>query len=769
MRRTLQTLVCAFICINSIWAQLDWTLNPKVLNDTIEAHVYPNSDIFITHVYDNIIDDNGTFWISSIRHGLFELNPNHHLTYVRGKSEWSGYNNTEAHKMYNFNNELYITTEKGFNTFNPTNGLFKTFGQNDIKNLEAYKADIHSMTMIGQDSFLLGSKWGLVLFDKAKNKIINELWEEDIKVDGASSYDYVRQLIVDPKDPNTIWGVGRKGLFFLKKGIWEIEYIRYLDNVEWGSYMDYMNDLVKIGDAIYILYCGDQRTWDKNGNQILKYDLKTKAWTKVLRHTFTNKYGQNFIPVINTFKAYGQYILVCDRPFGPQIIDTETDQVLQVYMNHDRFKENHAFKNPDRPLDNYLINIYAGGIDKNGYFWGVQARENLIRSKEPLLIKSIPPDFGEITMNEIIINGEKKAKSNYMDSLDQFSYRLNPLERNFGCSFSLTNAAVDSLIYEYQITNCHWRPAIDNKMLQINELNPGTNKINLRVRSKDQILDQKQLLVHTEALLQESFWFKLIGIGALGLFLFLIFKWRTDKIRVEERLKANFKKQIAEVEMQALRAQMNPHFLFNCLNSIKHYAINKSKDDTAEYITTFSRLIRQILQNSNEKVISLEQEIRAVELYIAVEQKRFDQQFEYSINIEKEINEDITYIPPMIIQPYIENAIWHGLMHKKEGGMLSIDISQDQSTIICTIEDNGIGRSASAKMSKKKSPYKKKSLGTKITADRIKLTEDIYNIKTNITTIDLYDENDMAVGTRVNISIPKIQGSTLKSLRTTNP
>ncbi len=228
-----------------------------------------------------------------------------------------------------------------------------------------------------------------------------------------------------------------------------------------------------------------------------------------------------------------------------------------------------------------------------------------------------------------------------------------------------------------------------------------------------------------------------------------------SKAKKTERLKAEFEHQLSEIQMQALRAQMNPHFLFNSLNSIKYFAISKSKDETAAYLSKFSLLVRAILNNSKSRTISLKDELDALQLYIEIEHLRLDGKFDYQIDIDSGIHIKQAQIPPMILQPYVENAIWHGLMHKDGRGKLLVQVKDMGHQIQCIIEDNGIGRLKASEFRGKQTDHKK-SVGMQITSDRIALINRIYQIDTQVHVIDLMDEHGTATGTRVVINIPLI-------------
>ncbi|MEL6923778.1 MAG: histidine kinase, partial [Bacteroidota bacterium] len=209
-------------------------------------------------------------------------------------------------------------------------------------------------------------------------------------------------------------------------------------------------------------------------------------------------------------------------------------------------------------------------------------------------------------------------------------------------------------------------------------------------------------------------------------------KIEDQQVIIEESLKTEFNRKLAEIEMTALRAQMNPHFLFNCLNSIKLYMVQNDASTAASYLTKFSRLIRLILNNSKSTMVRLDKELEALRLYIEMEQFRFNKKFDFNITLDEDINAEFVDIPPLILQPYVENAIWHGIMHKENGqGHLQIDITRlhaddtEQDMLRFVIEDNGIGREK-AQALKSRSATRHKSFGMQITRNRIALANELY-------------------------------------------
>jgi YesN/AraC family two-component response regulator len=213
------------------------------------------------------------------------------------------------------------------------------------------------------------------------------------------------------------------------------------------------------------------------------------------------------------------------------------------------------------------------------------------------------------------------------------------------------------------------------------------------------------------------------------------------------------KQKASELEMQSLRAQMNPHFIFNSLNSINNFILKNDRQQASEYLTKFSKLIRLILQNSQAPLISLESELESIELYLDLESLRFDHRFDHKISISKDIYS--LKVPPLTIQPFAENAIWHGLMHKEEKGQLDIEIFQENDFLFFRITDNGIGRKKAAEM-ESKSATRHKSMGLQITAERIAMMQNTKENESPVIINDLVNADGDALGTEVIIKMPAI-------------
>lgn len=223
--------------------------------------------------------------------------------------------------------------------------------------------------------------------------------------------------------------------------------------------------------------------------------------------------------------------------------------------------------------------------------------------------------------------------------------------------------------------------------------------------------------------------------------------------QVAQRSLYSLKQRIQEAEMQALRAQMNPHFIFNCLNSINRYIVKSDQATASLYLTRFAKLIRLILDNANSKSVVLSNELEALRLYIEMESLRFSQKFTWDIHLDVSVFPDSVQVPPMIIQPFVENAIWHGLLHKEAPGHLMIHLSiLDDGMLECVIKDNGIGREQ-ARLLKSKSAITRKSLGMRLTEDRLALLNQHAKSTATVIVDDLVHPDGSPAGTKVTLNI----------------
>lgn len=352
--------------------------------------------------------------------------------------------------------------------------------------------------------------------------------------------------------------------------------------------------------------------------------------------------------------------------------------------------------------------------------------------------------------SNIVITGVKNENTNVTPALLKKTIPLSFDNNSITIEFAALNFLGNQNVYRYKMMtlNQDWTETT-NRSVTYSGLPPG-NYI-FEVALAGGLAYATALKIEVSTPIWKQVWFRLlmVAIGLTGIF--MVYKIRTQQIRKEENLKSEFKQQLAEAETKALKAQMSPHFIFNSLNSINRYIIKAEPEKASLYLTKFSKLIRLILDNSNLKVISLEQELTALKLYIELEALRFNEKFTYSLNVHPELSPMGIGVPPMIIQPFIENAIWHGLLHKETPGHLDVSLERLGSGLKCTITDDGVGRKRAAEL-KSKSVNKEKSYGMQITRDRLNMLNGGNNVS-NVEIIDLMDDAGNAVGTKVILKI----------------
>jgi LytS/YehU family sensor histidine kinase len=201
--------------------------------------------------------------------------------------------------------------------------------------------------------------------------------------------------------------------------------------------------------------------------------------------------------------------------------------------------------------------------------------------------------------------------------------------------------------------------------------------------------------------------------------------------------------------LKSLRSQMNPHFIFNALNSVNHFIAQQDERTANKFLSEFSQLMRLVLEYSQEDFITLQKEQEILALYMKLEHYRFRDKFEYEIDIDESINAESILVPPMLIQPYLENAVWHGLRYRDSVGFLKLTMKQDGSWLIVTISDNGIGRKKSAEL-KTENQRKHKSTGLKNIKERLTILNNVYKKHYEVNVSDGIDGE----GTEVQIKFP---------------
>lgn len=272
-------------------------------------------------------------------------------------------------------------------------------------------------------------------------------------------------------------------------------------------------------------------------------------------------------------------------------------------------------------------------------------------------------------------------------------------------------------------------------------------------KEKEILLLEKQNTESSTLAETRKLWFIIAIIsGLLAVAILLLVLLRISSLKKQKQIE--FEKSKLEFEQKALRAQMNPHFLFNAINSIQSYILNKKQQEAYDYLAKFSKLMRIVLNNSQEKTLNLHSELEMIKLYVEMEQLRFNESFDFNLSVAQDIDVHDVILPAMLIQPYIENAIWHGLMNlaNERRGILNLKLTIQDTLLKIVVEDNGVGREK-AKEYKKDDAHK--SVGMNLTEQRLLLMGKMEEYeKAKVIVSDVKDEKDMICGTRVEIFIP---------------
>lgn len=331
-----------------------------------------------------------------------------------------------------------------------------------------------------------------------------------------------------------------------------------------------------------------------------------------------------------------------------------------------------------------------------------------------------------------------------------FSHKQNEISFDFtAIEFNYP----DEIEYWYYLQGMenNWVNGYSNRTINYNNLKPGTYGFKLVVKNKRYNTQSKEAsfsFIIKPAFWQHWWFWPLIALLFMAVVIFVARK-NIAKIKEKEKQKTAVNKMLAELETKMLRSQMNPHFIFNSLNSVQKYIWENKEEDAAEYLASFAKLIRAILENSRKEMISLKEEIEVMKLYIELEHRRSNAHFDYKIKVDESLIRQTVYLPPLIMQPFIENAIWHGLNKKASKGNLLIEVMQKNNQLICIIDDDGIGRQHKTATGLTEN----KSLGVEITQQRIsRLMQTTHQYAAVI--IEDKKENDLAAGTRVIITLP---------------
>jgi len=707
--------------------------------------------------YYNIADDNNSNHVKCIlqdrednmwfgtHNGLFRYRDNSFSTFDKS----NGPGNAFIYQIFRDKSEnLWICTDNS-GVFRFTEGYFKRFGIKDGLNSNTCRAGVQD----NEGRLIFGTPTGLLLF---KNERFLSI---DVSKNLKGPYD---MLFLDSK--NVLWIGGSNGVASL---IWvnNAPKIKFYpinsptDFQVYGICEGYNHDIF-IGTFHAGLYklSGEHMSRTSsdfslneedffslrflNGylfsaslNGLLVLNTKTKKLTRI-----TNDDGLNSELVYSIHFAENKNTLWIGTNQGVNKLN------LKKYLNSGNIELTSFGK--QEGFAGVECNTNGMWEDKNGTMWF--GTVNGLIKHEPFNFKKnhtenlLNIQNIKLVNEDTLLEDQAELPSNY--NTIAFYYR----------GVCLTNP--DKVLYEKKLEGLekNWSPPSNEDYSKYANLAPG--KYTFRVKSSN----NEGLWSNNEASFSFrikppfylTWWFLLLSALLVFALIYGIFMARIFNIKRQQKAELDRKVEMSKVELKALRSQMNPHFIFNSLNSIQHYIFNSKSDEAIKYLSKFARLVRIILNNSEKPTVTVGEDLEALKLYLELEQMRFEDKFDYEITVDPSVDIDYDIMPPLLMQPYVENAILHGLNPMSEKGKLMIRLDSKNNFLICTIIDNGIGREKAAEI-KRTMPFSKhRSLGMKITEERLKILNEINSSRLSVNICDLKDKNGLPAGTKVELFVP---------------
>ncbi|MEJ6980263.1 two-component regulator propeller domain-containing protein [Pedobacter sp. P351] len=716
-------------------------------------------------------DRNSNIWINTMGNGAYVLDSSSvksSLNHLKGKFI--------THSLLDINGNIWISTIG--------NGVYML--PELARNMQHYTVSeglfynsVHSLTRTPDKQLILGLRNGNLTLMKGKKIRYKSLSNSHF------SYNPIKKLFYDPQN-KSIWFASNNSLGEISPNLQSIRYLRERDNLTFALKSF---SIGKSGKLAIALAAGVDILEDKNAPLIFEtpnlsnpslhfpfraytvfYDSEERLWfsnINGLQYTYKNKLVDlyNFIPKlkqrITDITELPDKTIVC-ASYGFGIYFIKNHKLIKEITTNDGLGSNICKK--VFYADNYIWVITGKGISRiskdlkridnfhkeNGLLSNeindviVDDDSVYVASNSGLSIfsanvqlkkkRSIP-----LNLNSILINNQKVDLSEKIE----LNHKSNNITVNYiGIDFNNPS----EIVYEYRLKDELIWNTTSNNTIEFGSLEPGEYHLQIRARGLNSAWSKPIVYVfYIKPPLWKTPWFIILMILIfVPVIFFLINSFYKNK-RIKEREKLLAKTKIIALEQQALQAMMNPHFIFNVMNSIQHFINTKDTVMANQLLTGFARLIRKNLDICNKSYISIEEEISYLTLYLSLEKLRFGDKLNYKIDIDTEIDKEETLIPSMLLQPFVENAIWHGIMPKETNGNIAVVIKlRSQNLLHICIEDDGIGIENSYKL--KSNDHI--SRGMELTRERINLLNKFD------APITLNVENVEPTGTKVTILIP---------------
>jgi ligand-binding sensor domain-containing protein len=473
------------------------------------------------------------------------------------------------------------------------------------------------------------------------------------------------------------------------------------------------------------------------GHGILKCSFTNNNWKLVKQYYKANGLSSN--DILSVLCDKNDNIWAADYMSLCMIRNKPDDELLIQYNENDGL------------LRSYYQTLKLDQ-QKNGTIWGITTMGVFSFHPDSINRNTLAPS---LMMDSILVTSTDDASSSIVTDLggkSTFKYFQNSLQFNF-TAIGLTDP--EKIRYAYRLVqlDTNWI-FTDTRSVNFRFLQPGTYDFELKASNNNDVWTAVPLKYSFTIVppFWKTTWFVVLMFTTAVLLIFALFRRRLKDVR----RKAAIRQQVAELEGKALRAQMNPHFIFNSLNAIQECIVSGKVDAAYDYLARFSKLLRMVLNNSEKDLVTLQEELDMLNIYLQLESLRFKDSFTYEIKVAPNIETEMSEVPPLLLQPYIENAIWHGLIHKEGEKKLSIACEEHNGILFCTITDNGIGRTKSAAIKASKLGADKfESKGMVLSEQRIRMMNLQIERKYKVSVSDIYDEAGQVCGTNVTLELPQ--------------
>lgn len=703
-----------------------------------------------------LVDNTNNFWVGSEISGLNLHHPGRYLFPV--VSYLQGLNMSKCKEILSF-----AETNSGDILFQSTLGDLGVFDPKKIQIKKWVKTDFIGNCIVNkidqQNSFLIGTPDGLfeynhqqekITFLSTKNKIKN--FESDIKN-------------ILPVGQNLYWMGGSDGLFLYHAKTKETLAYFSISNSNLGS-NNIRNISFKNKNSLLISTSKGLYDFDIKKNNFTLIPLSTDKKEPMVTSSKIASNGNIWVSTagkgVFILKANGKKLCLNVKTGLP------TSQVYSLTFNQ---AETECWVSSNKGLScinmqNFTIkNFYTNdGLQSHEFF-----ESSVLNSSTGNLFFGGVAGFNFFDPSQIKLEKEIKriaikGVSTFNKKLPYQVYYKIPSSQNYltfdftALDFSLNNS--NTYFYKIEGLDTGFSEIGNRRFASFGQLSPGEYEFKVKVSNANgnMISNEASLPFKIVPVFYQTLWFKILSSFLIAILMAVIIYLQTQKAIKEEKEKGIQDNLIALLELKALRAQMNPHFIFNSLNSIQYFVINNDKAEAAKYMSKFAKLIRMILDVSEQTFVSISSKVEFLKLYTDLEALRLNNSFIAEYWIDPLLDQNIL-IPTLLIQPHVENAIWHGLQSKQGDKKLTIRFFYlNESMIQVVIEDNGIGREA-AMSSKKQKIGLHQSKGFKLSEDRIKTLKKLFGSQPKIEIIDLFDQNNLACGTKVIINVPTIHGS----------